>query len=252
MVKVKQDLTGMKFGRLTVLSQADDYIDKNGAHIACWLCSCDCGNPENTIVTGARLRYGHTKSCGCLKKDASRQNGYLTKKKNRYEFFDNYVVGYTTKNEPFYIDLEDYDKIKDICWHKHKQGYIHGHMDGRMISLHRLIMDFPDGLEVDHIGGELTRHDNRKSNLRLATDQENAANRKRPYVNLSGVVGVRLQGNSWIAQITYKGNLIYLGSFKEMNDAIKARKEAEKKYYQEFSYDNSQSLYKQSQEGVKT
>lgn len=44
MVKVKKDLTGQKFGRLTVIEQAEDYIDSKGKHYAKWLCKCECGN----------------------------------------------------------------------------------------------------------------------------------------------------------------------------------------------------------------
>ena len=55
------DLTGKKFGRLTVIERAEN--KKEGR--VCWKCKCDCGN--ETIVTGKNLRSGHTTSCGCLK-----------------------------------------------------------------------------------------------------------------------------------------------------------------------------------------
>ena len=56
------DLTGQKFGRLTVLKQD---ISKNGH--AYWICQCDCGNIIS--VLGNNLRNGKTKSCGCLQKE---------------------------------------------------------------------------------------------------------------------------------------------------------------------------------------
>ena len=56
------DLTGKKFGRLTVISFAG--TDKNGK--ALWHCQCECGN--KTIVRLDRLRSGETKSCGCAAK----------------------------------------------------------------------------------------------------------------------------------------------------------------------------------------
>lgn len=52
------DLTGQKFGRLTVLS----YAGKRGKH-ALWHCKCDCG--EVRIVQGRNLKTGNTVSCGC-------------------------------------------------------------------------------------------------------------------------------------------------------------------------------------------
>lgn len=54
------DLTGKKFGRLTVLRR--DGVNKQGE--AMWHCSCECGGEIST--TGTRLRNGITRSCGCL------------------------------------------------------------------------------------------------------------------------------------------------------------------------------------------
>ena len=56
------DLTGKRFGRLTVLTKhghAGSYVT--------WLCVCDCGS--EIVVRGTSLRRGITKSCGCLKKE---------------------------------------------------------------------------------------------------------------------------------------------------------------------------------------
>lgn len=54
------DLSGLKFGKLTVLEKA--YV-KN--HKQFWKCKCDCGN--EAVVDTNNLKAGHTKSCGCLK-----------------------------------------------------------------------------------------------------------------------------------------------------------------------------------------
>lgn len=59
------DLTGQRFGRLTVVNRAGSGKDRQ----ALWLCQCDCGN--NCIVYASNLRKGHTKSCGCLQKEAT-------------------------------------------------------------------------------------------------------------------------------------------------------------------------------------
>lgn len=56
------DLTGQVFGRLTVLERNPEN-DNSG--YATWVCQCSCG--KKAIVRGARLRSGHTQSCGCLK-----------------------------------------------------------------------------------------------------------------------------------------------------------------------------------------
>ena len=57
------DLTGQRFGRLTVIKEADKYISPQGLKFVQWLCKCDCGN--DTIVLSTNLKKGTTKSCGC-------------------------------------------------------------------------------------------------------------------------------------------------------------------------------------------
>ena len=67
-----KDITGMRFGKLTVISKSHkDNFDK--WH---WLCRCDCGNV--TTVEGNRLRSGKTKSCGCLQRQ-HRKTGFHKK-----------------------------------------------------------------------------------------------------------------------------------------------------------------------------
>lgn len=57
------DLTGEKFGKLTVMELAEDHITPKGNHVKQWLCKCDCGN--EAIARGESLRMGKAKSCGC-------------------------------------------------------------------------------------------------------------------------------------------------------------------------------------------
>lgn len=57
-----KDLTGEKFGNLTVLRRLN-YCQTG--HTYLWECKCDCG--KITIVRGGNLRTGHTISCGCKK-----------------------------------------------------------------------------------------------------------------------------------------------------------------------------------------
>lgn len=61
------DLTGKKFGRLTVLSFHHNKTYKNGQIKKYWLCKCECGNFK--IIAGAELRNGNIRSCGCLHKE---------------------------------------------------------------------------------------------------------------------------------------------------------------------------------------
>lgn len=66
-----KDLSGIKFGRLTVLSRTADYIEPSGRKRVIWLCKCDCGNYIST--QGNSLKSGSTKSCGCLKAERNKR-----------------------------------------------------------------------------------------------------------------------------------------------------------------------------------
>ena len=65
------DLTGQRFGRLTVVGRADNYITPKGAKFSRWNCICDCG--KKTIVVSSSLRSGNTTSCGCYHDQCCRE-----------------------------------------------------------------------------------------------------------------------------------------------------------------------------------
>lgn len=67
------DLTGMRFGMLTVLSREGTYKSENDpfASIPTWRCRCDCG--KETVVMGNNLKHGGTRSCGCLRAAKSKE-----------------------------------------------------------------------------------------------------------------------------------------------------------------------------------
>ena len=64
---MRVDITGNKFGRLTVVK----YAETNKHRQAMWLCSCECGG--RVVTSGISLRQGLTRSCGCLHTEASRK-----------------------------------------------------------------------------------------------------------------------------------------------------------------------------------
>lgn len=168
-------------------------------------------------------------------------------KRNQYDLSGEYGVGYTTNgNKPFYFDLDDYDKIKDYCWTLNSDGYVI--CVKRQLCLHRLIMDCPKCLYVDHIGGDDTRTDNRKKNLRISTNSQNLMNRGLQKNNTSGFVGVgwNKARSKWEAHIKVNGKKINLGLYRDIEDAVLARKKAEEKYFGDYSYSNSQKIYKQA------
>lgn len=230
MIKVRKDLTDKVFGRLTVVGRAEDYTRPDGRHEAQWNCKCDCGN--EIIVRGYCITSGHTKSCGCLQKEKASES---QKKYNIYNLSGEYGVGYTSKGEEFYFDLEDYYKIKDYCWCIDKYGYVRGNTKESKVKFHRLVMNYPDGMVIDHINRK--KFDNRKSNLRICTQHENSINRSITSSNQSGIVGVYWNKNinKWCAGIGVNGINIYLGSYNNFEEAVEARMNAEKEYFGEYS-----------------
>lgn len=240
------DLTGRKFGMLTVISRGEN--DKSGK--ARWWCKCNCGNPELKLISTSNLNNNKTKSCGCLFIEML----HSRKKYNIYDLSGEYGVGYASNvnsqnDNRFYFDLEDYDKIKDYCWCFKDDDYLTTNIignDGKKTSLmlHQLILPTQEGFMPDHIHGEQSRNDNRKSNLRVVTKSQNAMNQKIRSDNTSGVKGVywSKKANKWAADIAKDGKRYYLGVFTSFDDAVKARKEAERKYFGEYSYDISQVM----------
>lgn len=222
-VKIK---IGDKFGRLTIVEDLG-YFKKGGTKTKrhWYKCLCDCGN--ECIVEHGNLKSNHVKSCGCLK------NNIVKRKSNVYYVLNNITyVKFSDKNEYFIIDTEDIDMVNKYYWYKNDSGYIIS--GNQKVRLARLIMSCPKDKIVDHINGNPL--DNRKYNLRVATKRENAFNKSMRNDNTSGYIGVHYssQRNKWIAQIQIDGKNKYLGIFESIEDAIKARQDAEIKYFGEF------------------
>ena len=216
--------SGDKYGRLTILEEVQPHTYPNGYKERMVKCRCDCGSP--TIVRLKDLRSGKTQSCGCLQF-----------KTNKYDLSGEYGSGYTSNiNEPFYFDLEDYELIKDYCWHISK-GYVMtlDRTTGKRILLHRLVMHPEKDEVVDHINRD--KLDNRKANLRVCTSSDNAKNRGTRKNNVSGVTGVtwNKQASKWEARINMSGKRIHLGAFTDINEAIRVRIHSELEMFGEYA-----------------
>lgn len=256
------DLTGKKFGKWTVLELGEHTYTPKGQKRTMWTCRCECGRVKD--VCSGSLTSGHSKGCGActsyIKEHNPPPKKEKKKRKNRKEECGDYTILYTSKDEVIYIDTEDYARIENFYWHiKPDSGYvatsikyrIDGKIKQKNILLHRFIMGEPDAL-VDHIHDD-RKWDNRKNNLRVATKSENAINSPPRKKNISGCTGVtKTRSGTWRARIQVDGKEKMLGTFKNIDDAIKARKDAEKIYYGEFAYDYSQELYRERFENCKS
>ena len=113
------------------------------------------------------------------------------------------------------------------------KGYVSTEINGKFYRVHRLIFLYHHGYfpeQTDHING--IRDDNRISNLRDVSNQENHKNQKMYCTNTSGHMGVYWykRNKKWGAQIPVDGKGISLGLFTNKQDAITARKAGEIQY----------------------
>jgi len=117
-----------------------------------------------------------------------------------------------------------------------KFGYITVHFQAVLFKAHRLVWLHVHGEpvpEIDHIDGD--RSNNRIDNLRIATRSQNRANSGTSKNNTSGIKGVNAHKNRFHARIMHNGTAIHLGSFKTVEEAAKARREAAERLHGEFT-----------------
>ncbi len=151
-----------------------------------------------------------------------------------------------TRGQNTTVDTTEYSRLNRWNWYakwsEDTQSFYaqrHELRDGvqHTIMMHRLILGLPedDPRLADHINPALTL-DNRHSNLRICDPSQSQANHRTRRDTKSGKTGVYGRPKSWYAQICFRGQRIHLGSFKRYEDAINARREAERKYFGEFAY----------------
>lgn len=241
MVKVRNDLTGTRFGRLIVLKQAEDYINPNtGVRTAQWLCQCDCGS-EPFVITGGRLKDKKhpTISCGCYNKEVNirRLKQYNVFSEPFVDEHGEYYIGFThNTNKEFYIDAQDYHKVKDWCWSEVKgKGTnftrIQARINGETILMH-IYLGYSN---YDHV--DRNELNNRRHNLRPCTITQNNMNKSVRSDNTSKITGVSFdkQRMQWMVRLQVDKQVKYRKRFDNKEDAIRARLNAEKEYFGEFA-----------------
>lgn len=114
------------------------------------------------------------------------------------------------------------------------KAYLQIGINYRRYYAHRLAWliitgNFPEH-DIDHIDGNGTN--NAAANLREVRHVENCKNQRRPVNNKSGAVGVywHKTASKWMAQIRLNGKNKHLGRFESFDDALAARKNAERIY----------------------
>lgn len=193
------------------------------------------GNPDNlaidNLILSENIRNAYTDGVVALTQKFLKESieydestGIVTwKERPRYHF----------KNFSTYLCWNSKFKGKQIGNKNNKDIYINFTLFNKRTRLHRAIFLYKTGKlpeMVDHINGIKT--DNRWYNLREVTARENSKNTSIRSNNKSGVIGVHYnkKDKCWVAQIGVDGVGIHLGSFNDLDSAIKARKQAEDKY----------------------
>jgi hypothetical protein len=133
-------------------------------------------------------------------------------------------------------DTDEYQRLSKYSWCISKTGYAVANIKGKVTKMHRYILaeQICSGLVVDHKNGNPL--DNRKANLRVCTQAENAKNLRIKKTNTLGIKGVRLtKDGKYNTRIVVDGKEIHLGNYTTVDEAVRHRKDAEEKYYGEFA-----------------
>ena len=142
----------------------------------------------------------------------------------------------------FIIDRED---LKKIRYHKWRMSTNHRIITGNCTNksprreLSRFLLDVTDAnMVVDHINGDPS--DNRKSNLRVCTQNENLFNKSFMSNSLSGIIGVIYdkKRRKWAPEIQKNEIRVHLGRYNELNEAVYVRDYAKRLLFEEFRNTN--------------
>lgn len=176
----------------------------------------------------------------------------------------------TVKNSDivYVVDAEDVNWMKGYTWytdkaHGVKYPYLSAkkrldtveyerkeikiHVEIMREEIEKFKMDNPDyhkRIIIDHIDGDISN--NRRKNLRVRTQSENNMNKKVQSNNTTGFVGVTWHSKQkmWNVMIDYEDERIELGSFYYLRNAVRARVEAEKKYFGEHAFYTRDGSYR--------
>lgn len=211
------DITGKRWGRLVAIKHVGYTEKKNGERMmkqSVWLWQCDCGNTKEIPAT--EVKHGGTRSCGC------KATEHITNL--RKEDITGQQFGRLTAICP----TDDRTDTGSVVWELHCEcgntvyKTVNELKTGRVLSC---------GCLYDESRKDCTSY--RKDFVDSTCLSSIVASKTPSSRNTSGHTGVYLDKRSqmWIAYINYKKKRYHLGSFKDINDAIRARKEGEAKMH---------------------
>lgn len=214
------DLTGNRFGKL-VAREVFQFRSPGGRSYRKWICDCDCG-----CVTEAKaesLRIGHTTSCGCAYQDNADKKSF----------------GGIVQS----VEYKALGQIKKRCTPTAKASKNYG---ARGIDVcERWLAEGIEGIQnfIEDMGLRPSdRHTVERVDVNKGYSPENCIwtddlslqkFNQRPKKSRYGIPGIRDSGDGYgfVATITKNYKRHYLGFFKDLKDAAKARRDAEIQYY---------------------
>lgn len=208
------DLTGQRFGALVAVRPVS--AAETSDHRPGWLCRCDCGRQK--VVNGGNLRAGRITSCGCHLERGRRRS--LTPNSRP-------IVDYT--GQTFY-ELTAVRRVGSGTW-------LFRCSCGQEITARAAFVRSGAIQSCGHVLRETAR---RKADMAgdnvLEFYDGTSVSRLRRLVSSPVVHGIRTVrtadgGTVYVARLVLRGKQIYLGRFASYDDAVRARREAERVYY---------------------
>jgi hypothetical protein len=133
------------------------------------------------------------------------------------------------------VDAADYEWLSQYTWTMIAAGYAGRNEKGKLVLMHRQIMNPPKGMVVDHIDGGILN--NRRSNLRICTREQNVRNsaKRRHAASRYKCVGFDKKLGRWFARFRYKSMHLWLGYFDDEAEAARAYDRKAVEYFGEFA-----------------
>lgn len=241
------DLTGKRYGSWSVVG-----LNHTEEWRAYWDCECDCGNRKVMRRDGLSFaaKYGYCMKCKpkhqvrdiadlseeLARKVRNRENGVF---KRTFVVDGDVTYGYGRGGEVYLFDSADIPRVARYAWSIKGRGYMTAYVQYKERFLHNYLLEnYETGLFVDHINRD--KLDNRRSNFRLCSLQQNAFNQGIPSTNTSGIKGAQqLKGGKWNARICFCQRSISLGVYDDPYEAGAAYDLGNRLLFDQYSWTNA-------------